>query len=224
MDWSLIWKAVVILVGGTFLLRIAGRKSISQMTLAQVVIMIGIGSLLVQPLVGKSVWSTLTVGLVLVTTLVVIEYGQLKFDILEKFITGSSKILIENGDVNKKNLRKLRLTIDQLEMQLRQNNVSNLSDVHFATLEPNGQLGFVLKQNKQYATKEDIQTLLSEIQQLKVEVREKYPQTKVVYKHSHQEHSEKNQSQRHKSDTTQYGLFDEINQKGHQQTPPEYLQ
>lgn len=52
MDMDLIWKSVVIVIGGTILLRIAGRKSISQMTLSQVVIMIGIGSLLVQPLVG----------------------------------------------------------------------------------------------------------------------------------------------------------------------------
>ena len=46
MDLDWIWKAVLIVLSGTLLLRIAGRKSISQMTLAQTVIMIGIGSLL----------------------------------------------------------------------------------------------------------------------------------------------------------------------------------
>ncbi|KAA0550037.1 DUF421 domain-containing protein [Bacillus sp. BGMRC 2118] len=224
MDWSLLWKAVVILLGGTFLLRIAGRKSISQMTLAQVVIMIGIGSLLVQPLVGKNVWATLTVGLVLVTTLVIIEYGQIRFDFLEKFITGRSKILIENGNINVKNLRKIRLSIDQLEMKLRQSNVSNLNDVHFATLEPNGQLGFILKQSKQNASKEDIQFLLTEIKQLREEIREKYPQTKVVYKHSHYEQIDVDQRQQQNSNQSQQSLFDEVNDKGHQQTPPEYLQ
>ncbi|HZH58601.1 MAG TPA: hypothetical protein VEY70_03280 [Metabacillus sp.] len=34
MDIDLIWKSVVIVIGGTILLRIAGRKSISQMTLS----------------------------------------------------------------------------------------------------------------------------------------------------------------------------------------------
>ncbi len=75
MDFDLLWKAVLIVIGGTLLLRVAGRKSISQMTLAQVVIMIGIGSLLIQPIVGKNVFTTLLVGLALVLTLVIVEYN-----------------------------------------------------------------------------------------------------------------------------------------------------
>jgi uncharacterized membrane protein YcaP (DUF421 family) len=227
VDLSLIWKSVLIVIGGTLLLRIAGRKSISQMTLAQVVIMIGIGSLLVQPIVGKNIWSTLAVGLALVLTLVVVEYSQLKFDFFEKFITGQSKILIENGMINQKNLRKLRLTVDQLEMQLRQRNVINFSDVQLATLEPNGQLGFVLVQNKQNATKEDIQNILSQIKELQNEIKFKLPQTKVVYKHSSpdvvspedtfNDQSNNNQQEKH-------NLFDEVNNKGHNQTPPKHLQ
>jgi uncharacterized membrane protein YcaP (DUF421 family) len=62
VDIDLIWKAILVVVGGTLLLRVAGRKSISQMSLAQVVIMVGIGSLLVQPIVGKSIWSTSIIG------------------------------------------------------------------------------------------------------------------------------------------------------------------
>lgn len=55
MDWDWIWKSVLLVVGGTILLRIAGRKSIAQMTLAQTVIMVGIGSLLIQPVAGFNI-------------------------------------------------------------------------------------------------------------------------------------------------------------------------
>ncbi|PMC39190.1 DUF421 domain-containing protein [Bacillus sp. UMB0899] len=167
MDMNLIWKSVVIVIGGTILLRVAGRKSISQMTLSQVVIMIGIGSLLVQPLVGKNVWTTLIVGLTLVLTLVIGEYSQIKSDKLEKFISGKSKILIDNGKLQTDQLKKLRLSVDLLEMKLRQSSVNNLNDVKYATLEPNGQVGFELKEQKKPATKEDITFLLQEIQHMK---------------------------------------------------------
>lgn len=167
MDLNLIWKSVVIVIGGTILLRVAGRKSISQMTLSQVVIMIGIGSLLVQPLVGKNVWNTLFVGLTLVLTLVIIEYSQIKSDKLEKFISGKSKVLIDNGKLQTDQLKKLRLSVDLLEMKLRQSSVTNMNDVQYATLEPNGQVGFELKENKKPATKEDITFIMEEIQQLK---------------------------------------------------------
>lgn len=40
MDFNLIWQTVLIFVIGTFILRIGGRKSISQMTIPQTIIMI----------------------------------------------------------------------------------------------------------------------------------------------------------------------------------------
>lgn len=166
MDFHWIWKAILIVIGGTLLLRIAGRKSISQMTLAQTVIMIGIGSLLIQPVAGKGVWTTLFVGLTLVLTLVIIEYAQLKSNKVEKFITGKSKILIENGEIQQQNFSKLRMTIDQLEMSLRQQSVKDINDIQYATLEPNGRIGYILKEEAQPASKKDIQLVQQEIRQL----------------------------------------------------------
>ncbi|WP_394141467.1 DUF421 domain-containing protein [Cytobacillus oceanisediminis] len=163
-DW--IWEPILVVIGGTLLLRLAGRKSISQMTLAQVVIMIGIGSLLIEPVSGDSIWTTLAVGLILVLTLIIMEYVQIKSDKFEKFITGQSKIIIEEGELNEENLRKLRFTVDQLEMKLRQHNVAVISDVRWATLEPNGQVGYELKEEAQPVTKKEFQQLQADVQQL----------------------------------------------------------
>jgi uncharacterized membrane protein YcaP (DUF421 family) len=209
MDLDLIWKSVIIVIGGTILLRIAGRKSISQMTLAQVVIMIGIGSLLVQPLVGKNVWTTLIVGLTLVLTLVVVEYTQIKSDKLEKFISGKAKILIKDGKLQEGQLKKLRLSVDLLEMKLRQSNVNKMEDVKYATLEPNGQIGFELKKNKKPATKEDINMILQEIQQIKQSM------GGIPLDLNMQ------QNQSLTQDTT---LFTEITKGKHSPTPPKHLQ
>ncbi len=167
MDLDWIWKAILIILFGTLLLRIAGRKSISQMTLAQTVIMIGIGSLLIQPVAGKNIWTTFLVGTILVLTLVVMEFIQLKFNPAEKLITGKSKIVIENGTLKESNLKKMRLTVDQLEMKLRQQNVTAIEDVKWATLEPNGQVGFMLKNEAQPVTKKEFQQLKQDIGDLK---------------------------------------------------------
>ena len=94
---------------------------------------------------------------VLVGTLLVMEFIQLKSDTFEKLITGKAKVVIDNGALNENNLKKLRLSVDQLEMKLRQNSVSKISDVKWATLEPNGQLGFELKQDAQPVTKKDFE-------------------------------------------------------------------
>src|SRR5690625_4684351 len=145
MSLNWIWQTALIVLVGTLLLRVAGRKTVSQMTIAETVIMIAIGTLLIQPVTGRNLWLTFGTGAVLVLSLLALEYGQLKSDTIEKLITGKSKVLIENGKINEKNLAKLRMSVDQLEMNLRQKNITQLADVEFATLEPNGQVGYTLR-------------------------------------------------------------------------------
>lgn len=210
MDMNLIWKAVLIVLAGTFLLRLAGRKTISQMTLAETVLMISIGTLIIQPVTSQSVWVSFVVGAVLVLSLLLMEYGQLKFDALEKMITGKSRVVIENGKINEKELAKLRLTVDQLEMNLRQKSVTNISDVEWATLEPSGKLGFTLKQEFQPATKKDIQKLQSSINELRATQSQLGQLTKQL-----------NESNLTSNETN---IFTEVKNKGHQNTPPKHLQ
>ncbi|MFC4321768.1 DUF421 domain-containing protein [Litchfieldia salsa] len=164
MDLHFIWKAIVIVVGGILILRIAGRKSVSQLTVAQTVMMIAVGSLIIQPVNDRNIWITMLVTFLMVLTLLLIEYIVLKFDVLETFIYGKSLLIVENGQINKKNLKKLRLTVDMLEVRLRQQSVQNISDLQWATIESNGQLGYMLKPDMQYATKADILMLKSLIE------------------------------------------------------------
>lgn len=207
MEFDWIWKAILIILVGTLLLRIAGRKSISQMTLAQTVLMIGIGSLLIQPVAEKSIWVTFGVGAILVLTLIILEYTQLKVDGIEKIITGKAVTLIEKGQLNQKNMRKYRLTVDLLEMLLRQQNVSQINDVEWATLEPNGQIGFILKPEAQPMTKKDIQQILNQINQLQGTINNLQFSNNMV-----------NQNQ-----TPQENIFKEVLTKKHQTPPPKHL-
>lgn len=206
MEWDFIWKAILIVLAGTTLLRIAGRKTISQMTLAETVLMIAIGTLLIQPVSGKNIWTTFIIGGILVGTLLIMEFLQIKSDSFEKMISGKSKIVIENGTLNEKNLKKLRLTVDQLEMKLRQNSVTSISDVKWATLEPNGHVGYELKQEAQPVTKKDLEDFkLSMLSLLS-------SRTKLSPK---DENLNLNQQQ---------DIFSEVKHKAHKNPPPSHLQ
>lgn len=161
MDLSFIWKSFLLILAGIFLLRISGRKSISQMTLAQTVVMISIGTIIVQPIVEKSIIRAIIGAAIFVVSIVVLEYLELKFNFMEKFITGKSKIVIENGKLNIQNLKKLRLTVDQLEMRMRNQGISKFEDVKFATLEPNGLLGYELNEDAKPLTVGEFKKLLA---------------------------------------------------------------
>ncbi|WP_163538823.1 DUF421 domain-containing protein [Gracilibacillus sp. YIM 98692] len=164
MDLNFIWKAIVVVLGGVLILRLAGRKSISQLTVAQTVMMIAVGSLIIQPVGDRNIWITMLITFLMVFTLLFIEYIVLKSNTLETLIYGKSLIVVENGQINESNLKKLRLTVDMLEVRIRQQNIRSISDLQWATIESNGQLGYMLKPDKQYATKEDIKMLKSLIE------------------------------------------------------------
>jgi uncharacterized membrane protein YcaP (DUF421 family) len=164
MNLDLVWKAVIIIVAGMILVKIGGRRSISQMTVPHTVIMIMMGTLLINPVKSKGLLSTIGVGAVLILALIIIEFIEVKFNGFESIVSGKAIIIIENGQIHEKNLKKLRLTVDKLETLLRQSGITAISDVQYATLEVNGQLGYLLKKEKQPATKEDIQNLIHLIQ------------------------------------------------------------
>lgn len=157
---NFIWDSVILILSGILLLRLAGRKSISQMTLAQTVVMISIGTIIVQPIVEKSVLKAIVSALIFVVSVVILEYLQLKSNVFEKFITGKSKTVIENGILNVSNLKKMRLTVDQLEMRLRNQGISKIEDMKTATLEPNGQLGYELQEDAKPLTVGDLKKLI----------------------------------------------------------------
>jgi len=59
---------------------------------------------------------------------------------LRKLLCGKPVILIENGNILQKNLRKTRITLDELTGHLREKDVLDLNSVQFAILETNGNL------------------------------------------------------------------------------------
>ncbi|MHA6487937.1 DUF421 domain-containing protein [Bacillus cabrialesii] len=198
MDFNFIWKSIVVVAGGVLILRLAGRKSVSQLTVAQTVMMIAVGSLIIQPVGNRNIWITMVITFLMVFTLLFIEYIVLKSDTLETFIYGKSLTVVENGEVNERNLKKLRLTVDMLEVRLRQQNIQHLADLQWATIESNGQLGYMLKSEKQSATKEDIQMLKSLIE-------------------SH--HSKPS----NESEKPANNIFTEVKDRNHKEKPKEHL-
>lgn len=72
-----------------------------------------------------------------------------------KLICGKPTILITRGKIEEKNLKKEKVTINELQERLREKDVFNLADVEYAILETSGQLTVVQKPTKRNAIPED---------------------------------------------------------------------
>jgi uncharacterized membrane protein YcaP (DUF421 family) len=160
IGWQLVWKSVVIAIAGIALVRIAGRKSVAQMSVASTVIMISVGALLAEGVMDKPIWGPLVAVGLFLCVLILLETMQLNSRYLYRIITGKSVIVIRDGRADEKQLRKLRMTYEQLEMRLRQKQVSRISDVQTATIEVNGEIGIELMRHARPVTVGDLDKVL----------------------------------------------------------------
>jgi len=75
---------------------------------------------------------------------------------LRLWLSGSPTVLIENGKILDENMKKMKISIDDLNQLLREKGVFNIGQVEYALLEVSGTLSFILKMPFQPATKRDL--------------------------------------------------------------------
>jgi uncharacterized membrane protein YcaP (DUF421 family) len=91
-------------------------------------------------------------------------YLSLRSVKVRKVLCGKPVILIENGKISPKNLRKTRVTLDELTMHLREKDIFDLNTVKFAILETNGQLSTLLYGKDQPPSAKDLGTKVKDSQ------------------------------------------------------------
>ncbi len=74
------------------------------------------------------------------------SWSAFRFPWLRRALDGHPVVLVEDGKVIEKNLRRERLTIDDLAEQARTNELASIADVQWAIFEPSGTISFIPKQ------------------------------------------------------------------------------
>ncbi|MCL2619703.1 MAG: DUF421 domain-containing protein [Defluviitaleaceae bacterium] len=156
--------AIRTLLGFVILLlltRLLGKKQLSQLTVFTYITGIALGSMASEMVMQKEV--RIIDGLLALTLwsllVLIIEWMSLKSPVARVLMDGQPTIVIKQGLILESALRKQRLNLDDLSMQLRLNQVFSIMDVEYAILEPNGALTVMKKSSKKPVTKEDMQIL-----------------------------------------------------------------
>jgi len=84
-------------------------------------------------------------------------YSSLKSQFARKVFEGSPTIVISNGKILEQSLKKLRLSVENLFIKLREEKIFSLKEVEFAIMEPDGKLSILLKPPYQTVTAESLQ-------------------------------------------------------------------
>lgn len=155
---EIIIQTILAFFGILFITRLLGRQQVAQLTFYEYINGITFGSIAgnmatdldqhtYQHFVGLLLFGALTFFVSFIT---------LKKRNFSKVIEGEPVIVIQNGNILEKNLGRMRYSIDELNILLRQKDIFSIDDVEYGLLEVNGNLSVILKKDKQTVTKGDL--------------------------------------------------------------------
>lgn len=153
-----IFRAFFLYLLVILVMRIMGKREIGQLQPYELAITLIISELVTLPMEDNAV--PLLNGIIPVFTItlaqLLLSYLTTKSQWLQDFISGKYTIIVENGKMIQKNMKKQKYNITELLEQLRMSGVSKVEDVQYAILETSGQLSVILKAPKQPVTAEQM--------------------------------------------------------------------
>ena len=139
-------------------IRLMGKRQVGELQLSELVTTFMLSELAVNPIQDLSIpisYAILPLVFLLAAE-VIMSFLMTKSSFLKRVFFGRPSMIIKNGELNQKELGRLRIGMAELLGELRLKDVSDISDVEYAILEQNGKLSVFLKSDKRTLTLEDM--------------------------------------------------------------------
>jgi uncharacterized membrane protein YcaP (DUF421 family) len=151
-------RSVITFFALLLIVRLLGKQQVSQLTHFDYVVGITIGSIasnlsvqvddnFIATLTGLAVWAALAI---------LLAVSSIHSAWIRKIVDGKKTVIIENGKILDKNLKKCRIPLEQFLSELRTQGVFNVTDVEFAMLEAGGKISVQKKSQMQPVTPKDL--------------------------------------------------------------------
>lgn len=136
-------------------IRLFGKTEISQLSVTDLVFILLISNAVQNAMVGPN--TSLAGGLVAAAALFIMNFifkqCLYHFPKFGRFVQGESLMLIYKGKINRANLRKAKLTMDEIMEAIREHGVLKISDVDLAVLEVDGNISVLSEDFSNKTTK-----------------------------------------------------------------------
>jgi uncharacterized membrane protein YcaP (DUF421 family) len=142
---DIVIRAAIVFVVILLVTRAVGKRELSSLEPFDVIMLVVIGDLVQQGVTQSdysltgAILAVLTIALLTLTT----TYLNFRFRRLRPVLEGEPVVLIERGRLIEGNLRRERLTTEEVLAEARQQQIASLDQVEWAVLETNGKISFL---------------------------------------------------------------------------------
>lgn len=151
-------RTVIICIILTATMRFSGQRQIGQLRLPEIVVTIVLSEVAALPLTNTDIPLLYAIipMLVLVCFEVIFSFLSTKCSIVKRIVGVSPTVIIRRGVIDKNQMKKLRISVDDLMIKLRQSGVFDISEVWYAIFEETGELSVIPRSDKTPVTLGDI--------------------------------------------------------------------
>lgn len=150
----IIFSSAVVYLFIIIAIRLFGKKEFAQLSVADLVFVLLISNSVQNAMVGSN--SSLSGGIAAATTLFIVNYLfkllLYKFPKFQQFLSGEPMMLIYHGQVNEINLRKARISINELIESVHEHGCRSITDVDLAIFEADGNISILSNDFKNKST------------------------------------------------------------------------
>ena len=144
---DIVLRAIALYVFIVFVMRVIGRRELSSMTPFDLILMIVLGDAIQQGLTQDDY--SVTGALIAVATIASLQvftsYLSFRSRRARKVFEGEPIVVVEHGKLVEHNLRRERMTRDEVSEEMRQQQIGSLEQVEWGILEANGSISFIEK-------------------------------------------------------------------------------
>ena len=139
------------------LAKILGHKQVAQLDFFDYITGITIGSIAAELATElESPWKPLIAMVIYGMAAFALTILAHKFPKTRKYINGTPTIIMDNGKIYRKNMKKAKLELSEFMVLCRQEGYFNINDIQTAVFEYNGRMTILPKSEKRPLTPEDI--------------------------------------------------------------------
>ena len=144
---DIVLRATAMFVLLYVLIRLLGKRELGQMTPFELVLLVVMGDLIQQGVTHNDF--SLTGGMLAIGTFafwaLTLSWATYLVPKLKNALEGEPRVIVKNGKIIEANLRRDRLTRDEILSEMRLAGIGRLADVEWAILEPQGKISFISK-------------------------------------------------------------------------------
>jgi uncharacterized membrane protein YcaP (DUF421 family) len=142
---DIVLRAIALYAFVILVMRVIGRRELSSMTPFDLVLLIVLGDAIQQGLTQDDYSVTgaiLAIGTI-ATLQVATSYLSFRFPPIRTLFEGKPVVLVEHGNFVHRNLRRERMTEEEVAEEARQQQIASIDKIDWAILEANGSISFI---------------------------------------------------------------------------------